>query len=104
MWNTHSRYGDCRMDILTACAAAEGLGAAAAEELLRCATCDDALRLLKEQGLYDAVLHRLAGRIDDMMHYKCSDIETGAILFSKEYGYLCETKGASKLLRRIKED
>lgn len=24
MWNTHSRYGDCRMDILTACAAAEG--------------------------------------------------------------------------------
>ena len=59
---------------------------------------------MKEQGLYDAVLHRLAGRIDDMMHYKCSDIETGAILFSKEYGYLCATKGASKLLRLIKED
>ena len=104
MWNTHSRYGDCRMDILTACAAAEGLQGGAAEEMLCCATCDDALRLLKEQGLYDAVLHRLAGRIDDMMHYKCSDIETGAILFSKEYGYLCETKGVSKLLRRIKED
>ena len=104
MWNTHSRYGDCRMDILTACAAAEGLQGGAAAEMLCCATCDDALRLLKEQGLYDAVLHRLAGRIDDMMHYKCSDIETGAILFSKEYGYLCETKGASKLLRRIKED
>lgn len=104
MWNTHSRYGDCRMDILTACAAAEGLQGGAAAEMLCCATCDDALRLLKEQGLYDAVLHRLAGRIDDMMHYKCSDIETGAILFSKEYGYLCETKGASKLLRRIRED
>ena len=50
------------------------------------------------------MLHRLAGRIDDMMHYKCSDIETGAILFSKEYGYLCETKDAAALLRRIKED
>ena len=104
MWNTHSRYGDCRMDILTACAAAEGLQGGAAAEMLCCATCDDALRLLKEQGLYDAVLHRLAGRIDDMMHYKCSDIETGAILFSKEYGYLCETKDAAALLRRIKED
>jgi len=101
---SNSRYGDCRMDILTACAAAEGLHGGAAAEMLCCATCDDALRLLKEQGLYDAVLHRLAGRIDDMMHYKCSDIETGAILFSKKYGYLCETKGASKLLRRIKED
>ena len=104
MWNTHSRYGDCRTDILTACAAAEGLGAAAAEELLRCATCDDALRILQEQGLYQAVLHRLAGRIDAMLPYKCGDMEAGAILFSKEYGYLCETKGASKLLRRIKED
>jgi len=104
MWNTHSRYGDCRMDILTACAAAEGLQGGAAAEMLCCATCDDALRLLKEQGLYDAVLHRLARRIDDMMHYKCSDIETGAILFSKEYGYLCETKDAAALLRRIKED
>lgn len=81
-----------------------GFDAAAAEELLCCATCDDALRLLKEQGLYDAVLHRLAGRIDDMMHYKCGDMEAGAILFSKEYGYLCETKDAAALLRRIKED
>ena len=104
MWNTHSRYGDCRMDILTACAAAEGLQGGAAAEMLCCATCDDALRLLKEQGLYDAVLHRLAGRIDDMMHYKCGDMEAGAILFSKEYGYLCETKDAAALLRRIKED
>ena len=98
MWNTHSRYGDCRMDILTACAAAEGLHGGAAAEMLCCATCDDALRLLKEQGLYDAVLHRLAGRIDAMLPYKCGDMEAGAILFSKEYGYLCETKGASKLL------
>ena len=104
MWNTHSRYGDCRTDILTACAAAEGLGAAAAEELLRCATCDDALRILQEQGLYEAVLHRLAGRIDAMLPYKCGDMEAGAILFSKEYGYLCETKDATALLCRIKEN
>lgn len=104
MWNTHSRYGDCRTDILTACAAAEGLGAAAAVEMLHCATCDDALRILQEQGLYEAVLYRLAGRIDAMLPYKCGDMEAGAILFSKEYGYLCETKDAAALLRRIKED
>ena len=104
MWTTHSRYGDCRMDHLTACAAAEGLDAAAAEELLRCATCDDALRILQEQGLYEAVMHRLAGRIDAMLPYKCGDMEAGAILFSKEYGYLCETKDAAALLCRIKED
>ena len=47
---------------------------------------------------------KVPGRIDDMMHYKCGDMEAGAILFSKEYGYLCETKDAAALLRRIKED
>ena len=47
---------------------------------------------------------KVPGRIDDMMHYKCGDMEAGALLFSKEYGYLCETKGAAALLRRIKED
>ena len=87
------------MDILTACAAAEGLQGGAAAEMLCCATCDDALRLLKEQGLYDAVLHRLAGRIDDMMHYKCSDIETGAILFSNQHGPLGQTQTAKELLQ-----
>ena len=50
------------------------------------------------------MLHRLAGRIDAMLPYKCGDMEAGAILFSKEYGYLCETKDAAALLRRIKED
>ena len=104
MWNTHSRYGDCRMDILAACAAAEGLHGAAAEELLQCATCDDALRLLKENDCFDAVLRRLAARIGTMMQYKCGEMETGAILFSKEYGYLCQTQGAAELLRRIRED
>ena len=104
MWNTHSRYGDCRMDILAACAAAEGLHGAAAEELLQCATCDDALRLLKENDCFDAVLRRLAARIGTMMQYKSGEMETGAILFSKEYGYLCQTQGAAELLRRIKED
>lgn len=104
MWNTHSRYGDCRMDILAACAAAEGLHGAAAEELLQCATCDDALRLLKENDCFDAVLRRLAVRIGTMMQYKSGEMETGAILFSKEYGYLCQTQGAAELLRRIRED
>mgnify|MGYP000508959427 CR=1 FL=1 len=40
--------------------------------------------------------------IDAMLPYKCGDMEAGAILFSKEYGYLCETKDAAALLRRIK--
>ena len=56
MWNTHSKCGDCRMELIAAHAAALGLPPARVEEVLDCATCDDALRILKEEQLYDAVL------------------------------------------------
>ena len=59
MLNTHSKYGDCRMEILAAHAAAAGLRAERVEEILRCVACDDALRVLREENLYEATLARL---------------------------------------------
>ncbi len=47
MFNTHSKYGDCRMEILAAQAAACGISPAGAAELLECVACDDALRTLR---------------------------------------------------------
>ena len=51
MWNTHSRFGDCRMELLAAHAAALGLRQEKTQELLSCVMCDDALRILREEGL-----------------------------------------------------
>ena len=45
MWNTHSKFGDCRMEIIASHSAALGLRAERTEEILHCATCDDALRI-----------------------------------------------------------
>ena len=105
MWNTHSKFGDCRMEILTAHAAALGLSAARAQTLLDCATCDDALRILKEDGLCEAVLTRLSARIAWMLEHRCGEeFAIGAIVFSKEYGLLCQTPQAQTLLHTIRED
>ena len=91
MWNTHSRFGDCRMELLAAHAAALGLRQEKTQELLSCVMCDDALRILREEGLYAPLLSRLAERIE-------------AIVFSKEYGCLCKTAQAQALLEKIKEN
>ena len=40
MWNTHSRFGDCRMELLAAHAAALGLRQEKTQELLSCVMCD----------------------------------------------------------------
>ena len=103
MWNTHSKFGDCRMEILAAHAAALGLPPTRTEELLTCATCDDALRILKEEQLCDALLQRLSGCIGQQLARKCGGMQVGAIVFSKEYGALCETADARALLQRITE-
>ena len=103
MWNTHSKFGDCRMELLAAHAASLGLRSEKVSELLSCVMCDDALRILLEEQLYDAVLARLAGRIEFHLRHKCGEMEIGAMVFSKEYGRLCQTSCAQALLQKIME-
>ena len=104
MWNTHSRFGDCRMELLAAHAAALGLRQEKTQELLSCVMCDDALRILREEGLYAPLLSRLADRIEVQLQHKCGPMAAGAIVFSKEYGCLCQTAQAQALLEKIKEN
>ena len=105
MLNTHSKYGDCRMDIMAAHAGAVGLSAPLIAEMLDCATCDDAIRILKESGLCTQTLERISNRISFIMdHRVAGEMKTGAILFSKEYGFLSETKNARSLLKVITEE
>ena len=102
MLNTHSQYGDCRMEILAAHAAAAGLRAERTEEILQCAACDDALRILREEGLYEAALARLTERVGFHLRSKAGEsMEIGAILFSKVYGELGRTAEAGALLQKI---
>ena len=106
MMNTHSRYGDCRMEIMAAHAAAAGARAETAGQLLDCATCDDALRLLKEESeeLCRDTLARLTERIAFHLNHRAGEtmpVET--ILFSRVYGLLDSTAGAGDYLKIITE-
>ncbi|MBQ2888274.1 MAG: cobalamin biosynthesis protein CbiD [Firmicutes bacterium] len=104
MLNTHSKYGDCRMEIMAAHAAAAGLGASQISEMLDCAACDDAVRILQENGLCAPALERISNRISFIMDNRVvGEMETGAIMFSNEYGFLSETDNARSLLKLITE-
>jgi cobalt-precorrin-5B (C1)-methyltransferase len=105
MLNTHSKYGDCRMDIMAAHSGAAGLRAERIEEMLDCATCDDAVRILKEENLCDEALKRITDKIAFILNNRVGgELETGAVMFSKEYGLLSETDNAQSLLKRILEE
>ncbi len=104
MLNTHSKYGDCRMEILAANAAASGLCAAPIEAILNCVACDEAVRILKEENVFEPTMKRLAERVGFHLSQKAEEMEIGAMLFSKEYGILGQTENAADLLQQIKEE
>lgn len=103
MMNTHSKYGDCRMELMAAHAGACGLPPGAVGEMLQCATCDDALRILQENRLFQPTLRRLMEGIGSHLTRRGGPMETGAIMFSREYGLLARTKNADTLLEKIAE-
>ena len=104
MLNTHSKYGDCRMEIMASHAGMAGLGHKHIKELMDCVTCDDAVRILKEHGYLKETLESIADKISFIMDNRVlGELQTGAILFSKEHGFLCETKNAKMLLDHITE-
>ena len=104
MMNTHSKYGDCRMEILAAHAAAAGVDAEHIREILDCAACDDAVRILRECGRDAPTLARVTERALFHLSHRADGMEIGLLMFSKEYGVLGQSENAPALLKKIMEE
>lgn len=104
MMNTHSKYGDCRMEILAAHAAAAGVDAEHICEILDCAACDDAVRILRECGRDAPALARVTERALFHLSHRADGMEVGLLMFSKEYGVLGQSENAPALLKKIMEE
>lgn len=105
MFNTHSKYGDCRMEILAAYGAACGLSPIKTGEIMQCAACDEAIRILKENGIFEQTFENLSAQIAFQLSVKAGEnMTTGAILFSKAYGELSRTNNAAELLEALRSE
>lgn len=104
MMNTHSKYGDCRMEILAAHAGAAGAAKETVEEILDCVACDDVLRILRDAGLCESTMTRIIDRVRFHLQHRSDEMEIGALTFSKEYGILGKTGNVDELLTKITEE
>jgi cobalt-precorrin-5B (C1)-methyltransferase len=107
MMNTHSKYGDCRMEILAAHAGAAGADAELIQKILACVACDEAVRLMREAdpALEKRALHGVTKKAHENLTHRAGDEMTiEMIMFSKEYGILGETENAREYLAFFKED
>ena len=98
--NTHSKYADCRSEFLALQAMFHGASPAVGKEIYQALTTDEMTKILKREGLFEAVMEEAARKIDFYMQKRVhGKLKTGAILFSNVYGILGETVGAEELLK-----
>jgi cobalt-precorrin-5B (C1)-methyltransferase len=105
--NTHSQFGDRRMEILTEIAGEVLRKQGQTGEvpcLSDCATTDDAVRILKERGLDQAVLEEMTRRIQIYLEkWAGGQLRAEVLVFSNVYGELGRTEGAGEFLGLLRE-
>jgi cobalt-precorrin-5B (C1)-methyltransferase len=101
--NTHSKYADCRMEILASNAVLAGADADVARRIMECATTDDALDVLCGSGTMKETMDIIIRKISYHMNYRAgSGMAVEAVVFSSKHGKIGETEGATKILDGIK--
>ncbi|WP_035766855.1 cobalt-precorrin-5B (C(1))-methyltransferase CbiD [Butyrivibrio sp. NC2002] len=103
--NTHSRYGDHRMEILSELAGhylPDEKAAEISEKLSKCVMTDEAVRILNEEGIGDAVFKEMALNISRNIELWSDDrIKAEIIVFSNENTELIRTDNALEFMEEI---
>ena len=105
MFNTHSRYGDCRAEIMACHAGLCGAPVSVIRRITESVMTDDMLAILDAAGLREQVMESVMRKIErNIEDRRFGQTMTGVIVFSKEYGVLGMTSEAEKLLDLIHKE
>lgn len=101
--NTHSKWGDCRMELLASAALRAGIPGEKALKLLECVTTDEALSVCSEKER-EILMRQVMKKIQEHLDRRGGEqMETGAVVFSKEYGILGKTENADYMIDQWKQ-
>ncbi|UWG98181.1 cobalt-precorrin-5B (C(1))-methyltransferase CbiD [Dehalobacter sp. DCM] len=101
--NTHSRYADCRMEVIAVHAALHGASREIVQEIMRCLTAPEAVAVLDRYGLRNDVFASIMLKINDYVHYRLQNkVKAGVILYTNEQGILGKTPEADEIINKLK--
>ena len=102
--NTHSKEGDCRMELLAAAAILEGVDIDTVTWILDCVVTEEALHYLEETEYFQNVMDHVMDRICYYLEKRAGEkAKIECIMYSKEFGELARSEQAEELLKEIKE-
>lgn len=103
LFNTHSKYGDCRAEIITTHAARCGADSMVLHRIMDSVTADEMLAVLDEAELRGAVMKSITNKITFLLNARVyGKIKVAAMIFSQKTGLLGATEGTDALIDKIK--
>ena len=103
--NTHSQSADARSEIMASAALRAGIERDGAMQILNTVTTAEAIEIIEEAGLLKETMQVLTDKISFYLQHRCyGAIETEAMIFSNEKGYLGETAGFRAMLHKVEEE
>lgn len=100
---THSKYADCRMEILTTHAAINGADTQTCREIMTANTTDDAVKILQKAGLLELVMNSVMRKIKYYIDLKIQDVtNVEIVMFSNKFGILALSENAKEYTLKAK--
>lgn len=95
--NTHSKEGDCRMELLVSSAVKCGVEVKYLNQILECVTTEEAVRILAECGKRQEVMDYEMERICYYLNKRTKGkMKIDCIMYANEFGELAKSKEASE--------
>ncbi|HIT86644.1 MAG TPA: cobalamin biosynthesis protein CbiD [Candidatus Coprocola pullicola] len=101
---THSKYADCRMEIIGVHGAMAGADTKTIQSIMQCITTEEALLLLKEKGLLEKTMDSILKKMLEHMQYRLGEkTKIEVIVFSEKLGVLAQTKNVEAFLKNWRQ-
>lgn len=105
MLNTHSKMGDCRMELIASVAILQGVDLETVQAILNCVATEEAVRILKACGKLEPVMTELMNKIMVQLRRRSGgQVQIECIFYANEFGELAKSDGADQLLALWKEE
>ena len=108
--NTHSKEGDCRMELLAAAAVKAGCRLETVSAILNAAVTEEGVRLIEQEGKREEAMAYVMERIMFYLDKRTTEatqrtaqgkMEIGCIMYSNDFGLLAQSSNAHALLSEL---
>lgn len=101
--NTHSKEGDCRMELMAAAAIRSGASTETLNDILNCVSTEEAIEIYKTAGIERRCFDYIMDKIDFYLNKRgAGEIQIQCIVYSNKFGLLGQTEKAEKYLEEAK--